>query len=75
MKDGVSAMVYMEMYCTSKTYHAQSLPLKDRDVAFMQAKITTAQFSAEHLLVKVPGLRNAIVAGADSVCAMALDAF
>ena len=41
----------------------------------MQAKITTARFYAEHILVKVLGLRHAIVAGADSVCAMALDAF
>jgi hypothetical protein len=41
----------------------------------MQAKVTTAQFYAEHILVKVPGLRDSIVAGADSVCAMALDAF
>jgi 3-(methylthio)propanoyl-CoA dehydrogenase len=43
--------------------------------AFMRAEIATAQFYAEHLLVKVPGLRYTIVAGADSVCAMALVAF
>ncbi|WP_310461847.1 acyl-CoA dehydrogenase [Sphaerotilus sp.] len=54
---------------------AQDCINEGEDVAFMQAKITTAQFYAEHILVKVPGLRDAIVAGADSVCAMALDAF
>ncbi len=45
------------------------------DVAFMQAKITTARFFAEHLLIKAPGLRDSIVEGADSVTALALDAF
>jgi hypothetical protein len=54
---------------------AQDCLNEGEDVAFMQAKVTTAQFYAEHILVKVPGLRDAIVAGADSVCAMALDAF
>ena len=45
------------------------------DVPFMQAKITTARFYADHLLTKVPGLRDSIVEGADSVTALALDAF
>jgi 3-(methylthio)propanoyl-CoA dehydrogenase len=45
----------------------------DRD--FMAAKIATARFYAEHLLSKAPGLRDAIVEGADSVMALALDAF
>jgi len=45
------------------------------DSAFMQAKITTARFYADHILVKVPGMRDSIVQGADSVCEMALDAF
>ncbi|MBG6076997.1 acyl-CoA dehydrogenase [Polaromonas sp. CG_9.11] len=45
------------------------------DAAFMQAKITTARFYADHLLTKVPGLRDSIVEGADSVNALALDAF
>lgn len=45
------------------------------DVAFMQAKITTARFYADHLLTKVPGVRDSIVDGADSVTALALDAF
>ncbi|PPE65904.1 acyl-CoA dehydrogenase [Caldimonas caldifontis] len=45
------------------------------DTAFMQAKIATARFYAEHILAKVPGQRDAIVEGADSVTALAPDAF
>nr|WP_315480059.1 acyl-CoA dehydrogenase [uncultured Rhodoferax sp.] len=45
------------------------------DVPFMQAKITTARFYADHLLSKAGGLRDSIVDGADSVTALALDAF
>jgi hypothetical protein len=41
----------------------------------MKAKITTARFYADHILTKAPGLRDSIVEGADSVTAMALDAF
>jgi alkylation response protein AidB-like acyl-CoA dehydrogenase len=43
--------------------------------AFMHAKIATARFYAEHILNKAPGVRDSIVHGADSVTAMALDAF
>ena len=45
------------------------------DTAFMQAKIITARFYADHLLTKAPGMRDSIVEGADSVNALALDAF
>ena len=45
------------------------------DVAFMAAKIATARFYAEHLLSKAPGLRDAIVEGADSVNGLALESF
>ncbi len=45
------------------------------DVPFMQAKITTARFYADHLLTKAPGIRDAVVEGAESVTAMALDSF
>ena len=45
------------------------------DVPFMQAKITTARFYADHLLTKAPGIRDAIVEGADSVTALALESF
>lgn len=42
---------------------------------FLRNKIITARFYAEHILVKVASLRDAIVGGADSVNAMAVDAF
>ena len=45
------------------------------DDAFMQAKMATARFYADHILAKAPGQRDSIVEGADSVTAMALDAF
>ena len=45
------------------------------DAAFMQAKIITARFYADHLLTKAPGMRDSIVEGADCVTSMALDAF
>ncbi|KAB2897046.1 MAG: acyl-CoA dehydrogenase [Burkholderiaceae bacterium] len=54
---------------------AQQLLPSGQDEAFMRAKIATARFYAEHILVKAPGLRDAIVEGADSVTALALDAF
>ncbi len=54
---------------------AQDLLQKGQDEAFMRAKITTAQFYAEHILVKAPGLRDSIVEGAESVNALALDSF
>jgi len=47
----------------------------ERDAGFLAAKIATARFYAEHLLSRAPGQRDAIVDGADSVTAMALDAF
>ena len=46
-----------------------------RDAEFMKAKIITARFYADHLLSKAPGIRDSIVEGADSVTAMALEAF
>ena len=42
---------------------------------FMRAKIVTARFYADHLLTKATGVRDSIVEGADSVTALALDAF
>ena len=42
---------------------------------FLQAKAATARFYAEHILGKVPGLRDAIVEGGDSVTALSIDAF
>jgi len=46
-----------------------------QDSAFMQAKMTTARFYADHILSKAPGMRDSIVQGADSVNDMALEAF
>ena len=46
-----------------------------QDAAFMAAKVTTARFYADHILSRVPGMRDAIVEGADSVTALPLDAF
>jgi alkylation response protein AidB-like acyl-CoA dehydrogenase len=54
---------------------AEDALAKGEDAAFMQAKITTARFYADHILVKVPSMRDSIVQGADSVCEMALEAF
>jgi len=54
---------------------AEECLAKGEDAGFMQAKITTARFYADHLLSKAPGLRDSIVEGADCVTALALDAF
>jgi 3-(methylthio)propanoyl-CoA dehydrogenase len=54
---------------------AEDMLQRGEDTAFAAAKITTAQFYAGHILSKAPGLRDAIVDGADSVTALALDAF
>jgi alkylation response protein AidB-like acyl-CoA dehydrogenase len=45
------------------------------DAAFLQAKVTTARFYAEHLLSKAAATRDAIVDGAESVTALALESF
>ncbi|MFM8575990.1 MAG: acyl-CoA dehydrogenase [Limnohabitans sp.] len=46
-----------------------------QDAAFMAAKVTTARFYADHILSKVPGIRDGIVEGAGSVTALPLEAF
>ncbi len=45
------------------------------DRAFLDAKVATARFYAEHILSRARGQRDAIVEGADSVTAMAIEAF
>jgi hypothetical protein len=45
------------------------------DAAFMAAKVATARFYAEHILSKVPGVRDSIVEGHAAVTEMALEAF
>jgi len=47
----------------------------DRDAAFMAAKVTTAHFYADHILSKVPGVRDSIIDGHAAVNDMALEAF
>jgi hypothetical protein len=45
------------------------------DPVFMQAKIATARFHADHLLTRVPGWHEAIVSGAAGLATMPLDAY
>ena len=45
------------------------------EAAFMQAKIATARFYAEHILSKAPGVRDSIIDGHAAVNDMALEAF
>lgn len=47
----------------------------DGDAAFLRAKVATARFHADHLLVEATALRDAIVDGAASVTALAPEAF
>ena len=54
---------------------ADSLIALGVEPEFMKAKIITARFYADHLLTKAPGMRDSIVEGADSVNALALEAF
>jgi 3-(methylthio)propanoyl-CoA dehydrogenase len=54
---------------------AEDLAAKGDDPAFMQAKIATARFYADHILSKAPAIRDAIVEGAESVTALPVEAF
>jgi len=45
------------------------------DSSFLEAKVITARFYAEHLLSKAPGLRDSIIDGAESANAMPLESF
>jgi alkylation response protein AidB-like acyl-CoA dehydrogenase len=45
------------------------------DKAFCEAKIATARFYSDHVLVQAPGLRNTIVNGAAAVMALSDDQF
>jgi alkylation response protein AidB-like acyl-CoA dehydrogenase len=54
---------------------AQDMLASGTDTAFMQAKITTARFYADHILSKAGGLRDSIVDGAECVTALELEAF
>jgi 3-(methylthio)propanoyl-CoA dehydrogenase len=54
---------------------AEDLLAAGEDTAFMQAKIATARFYADHILVKAGALRDSIVDGGESVTALSLEAF
>jgi alkylation response protein AidB-like acyl-CoA dehydrogenase len=54
---------------------AQKLLTEGQDAAFMQAKIATARFYAEHILPRTGALRDAIIDGAQSVMALPVEAF
>jgi alkylation response protein AidB-like acyl-CoA dehydrogenase len=54
---------------------AEDLLAKGENTQVMQAKIATARFYADHILAKAPGIRDAIVEGAESVTALPLEAF
>ncbi|QHE77240.1 acyl-CoA dehydrogenase [Hydrogenophaga sp. PBL-H3] len=54
---------------------AEDLSAQGQDTAFMQAKITTARFYADHILSRAPGTRDAIVEGAEAVTALAIESF
>ena len=53
----------------------KELAAGEGDKAFLEAKLTTARFYAEHLLSRAPSMRDAIVDGAESVTALPLEAF
>jgi hypothetical protein len=45
------------------------------DPTFMRSKIAVARFYADHVLTRVPGLRDSIVAGSEAIAEMALEDF
>jgi alkylation response protein AidB-like acyl-CoA dehydrogenase len=48
---------------------------RDADASFHAAKIATARFYADHILVRAPGLRNTVVNGATGVMALSEEQF
>jgi hypothetical protein len=53
----------------------KALAAGEGDRPFLEAKVTTARFYAEHLLSRAPSMRDAVVDGAESVTALPLEAF
>jgi len=45
------------------------------DIDFMRRKVLVARFYADHILTRVPGLRDSIVAGSEAISEMSLEAF
>ena len=54
---------------------AQTLLDKGEDAPFMQAKLATALFFAEHVLAQAPALADVICHSGDSVMMLSMDAF
>jgi butyryl-CoA dehydrogenase len=54
---------------------AQRMIKDGRDVGFAQAKIATARFFADHMLVAAPGLADTIAAGSAGTLALAVEQF
>jgi alkylation response protein AidB-like acyl-CoA dehydrogenase len=54
---------------------AHRLAAAGQDQAFMQAKVVTARFYAEHILIQAPGMGASIVGGGRSVMALPIEAF
>ena len=53
----------------------ERLSTGEGDASFLQAKVATAHFYAEHILTRTSSLRAAILGGGDSVTALALESF
>jgi hypothetical protein len=53
----------------------EQLARGEGDAPFLSAKVATARFYAEHILSRVPALRDAILEGGESVTALPVDAF
>jgi len=53
----------------------RKLAAPEGEAAFHQAKLATARFYAEHVLVQAPGLRDTVVNGAGGVLALPEDQF
>lgn len=53
----------------------EQLARGEGDTAFLNAKVATARFYAEHILTRIPALRDAILEGGESVTALPVDAF
>jgi alkylation response protein AidB-like acyl-CoA dehydrogenase len=54
---------------------AERLSSKSGDASFYQAKITTARFYGDHVLVQAPGLRDTVVKGGAGVMALSEEQF
>jgi butyryl-CoA dehydrogenase len=53
----------------------KKLASREGDVSFHEAKLATARFYADHVLVQAPGLRNTVVNGSAAVMALSEEQF